>query len=46
MNTIMKAKYILSVAALTLALTGCQDYFDTKYLDNGNAPVVDIATKE
>lgn len=40
----MKAKYILSVAALALALTGCQDYFDTKYLDNGNPPVLDVRT--
>ena len=40
----MKAKYILSVAALALALTGCKDYFDAKYLDNGNPPVLDVRT--
>jgi len=42
----MKAKYILSVAALALALTGCQDYFDTNYLDNGHKPIQDVSTKE
>ena len=36
MNTIMKTKHILSVVALTLGLTACENYFDEKYMDNGD----------
>ena len=40
MNTIMKTKYILSVVALTLGLTACENYFDEKYMDNGDPQIV------
>ena len=33
---VMKAKYILSVMALGIGLAACENYFDEKYLDNGN----------
>lgn len=32
----MKAKYILSLVALAFGLTACENYFDEKYLDNGD----------
>ena len=32
----MKAKYILSVMAFGIGLAACENYFDEKYLDNGN----------
>ena len=36
----MKTKYILSVVALTLGLTACENYFDEKYMDNGDPQIV------
>lgn len=42
----MKTKYIFSILALTLGLTACDNYFDEKYLDNGNPQVKVVKTYE
>ena len=41
----MKAKYML-VAALALGLTACDNYFDDKYLDNGDPQIVVVEAEE
>jgi len=40
----MKAKYILSVVALALGLTACENYFDEKYMDNGDPQISLVKT--
>lgn len=41
----MKAKYILGIlAALTLGLTACDNYFDEKYLNNGHPTIPVVKT--
>ena len=40
----MKAKYILSIAIAALAFTACDNYFDDKYLDNGNPQITEVKT--
>ena len=35
----MKKVYLFSIAALVLGLTACDNYFDAKYLDNGDTAV-------
>ena len=39
----MKAKYIL-VAALAFGLTACENYFDEKYMDNGDPQIKVVET--
>ncbi len=34
--SIMKTRYIFSIVALALGFTACDNYFDDKYLDNGD----------
>lgn len=36
MNSIMKKTYLFILAALTLGWTACDNYFDEKYMDNGD----------
>ena len=45
MLIIMK-KYLFCLAALTLGMTACENYFDEKYLDNGNPTVTVVETHE
>ena len=40
----MKARYILSIAALAMGLTACDNYFDAKYMDNGNPRISEVKT--
>lgn len=40
----MKTKYIYSIVALTLCLTACDNYFDSKYLDNGDPQISVVKT--
>lgn len=40
----MKAKYIFTIVALTLGLTACENYFDNKYLDNGDPRISVVKT--
>ena len=42
----MKTKYIFSIVALTLGLTACENYFDDKYLDNGDPYIKVVKTYE
>lgn len=46
MNSIMKKVYLFSIAALVLGLTACDNYFDAKYLDNGDPQIVVVEAKE
>jgi len=40
----MKTKYIFSIVALALGLTACENYFDNKYLDNGDPYIKVVKT--
>lgn len=40
MNTIMKTRYLFFLAALTLGLAACDNYFDAKYMDNADPQIV------
>lgn len=40
----MKAKYIFSSLALALSLTACENYFDEKYMGNGDPQVSVVKT--
>lgn len=40
----MKAKYILGAALLAIGLTACENYFDEKYLDNGDPQIPVVKT--
>ena len=40
----MKAKYIFSSLALALSLTACENYFDEKYMDNGDPQITVVET--
>ena len=40
----MKTKYIFSIVALALGLTACENYFDEKYMDNGNPQIAVVKT--
>ena len=40
----MKKIYLFSLAALTLGLTACDNYFDDKYLDNGDPQISVVKT--
>jgi len=42
----MKAKYLIGIAAFTLALTACDNYFDEKYMDNGHPQIIEVKTYE
>ena len=43
--TIMKTKYILSIAILALSLGACTNYFDEKVMNDGSIPAVtDVRT--
>ena len=44
MLRIMKTKYLFCLAALTLGLTACDNYFDEKYLDNGDPKINVVST--
>jgi len=39
-------KYLFCLAALTLGLTACENYFDEKYLDNGDPTISVVETHE
>ena len=41
----MKTKYLFCLAALTLGLMACDNYFDEKYLGNGDPAITDVSTK-
>jgi len=40
----MKKIYLFSLAALTLGLTACENYFDQKYMDNGDPQISVVKT--
>ena len=40
----MKAKYIFGIVALALGMTACENYFDEKYLANGEPQKTDVKT--
>ncbi|MBR6017240.1 MAG: hypothetical protein IK073_01300 [Paludibacteraceae bacterium] len=40
----MKAKYILGIIAVALGLTACENYFDEKYMDNGDPYISVVKT--
>lgn len=40
----MKAKYILCLVASAIGLTACDNYFDTKYLDNAKPQISEVKT--
>ena len=40
----MKARYILGIAALTFGLTACDNYFDDKFMDNGDPQLSVVKT--
>ena len=46
MHRIMKKTYLFCLAALTLGLTACENYFDEKYLDNGKQTITVVETHE
>ena len=40
----MKAKYIFGIAVVALGLTACENYFDEKYMGNGNPQISEVKT--
>lgn len=46
MYRIMKKTYLFCLAVLTLGLTACDNYFDEKYLDNGDPQILVVETIE
>ena len=40
----MKKIYLFCLAALTLGLTACENYFDEKYMGNGDPQITDVRT--
>lgn len=42
----MKAKYFFSIVALATGMTACENYFDSKYLDNGDPQMTVVKTIE
>ncbi|MCR5050990.1 MAG: hypothetical protein K6A36_07910 [Paludibacteraceae bacterium] len=40
----MKTKYILGIVALSLGLASCENYFDKKYMDNGDPQISVVKT--
>lgn len=41
----MKAKYLLSILSVAFFLTSCENYFDAKYLDNGDPYIAVVKTE-
>lgn len=41
----MKRLYLFCLAALTLGMTACDNYFDEKYMGNGDPKITDVSTK-
>lgn len=40
----MKARYILGIVAVAFGLSACENYFDKKYMDNGNPKISEVKT--